>query len=111
MAPLLQKVYALLIVLAIGVSMAAGANAGVMSGDMAATAGMADMTSACDDGDCPDHDMTAAACYAACGGTLAVLSTAMGAPLRAGHDHYGSATPTQIGQPTTPDPSPPRSPS
>lgn len=104
----MQKLCALIIVLAFAVSLT-GAGARAMSGDMAGAAGMADVSSpTCDEGDCPDHDMTGAACYATCSGTLAVLSSGMGDHLWAGQDLYPSAMPAHTGQTSPPDPSPPR---
>jgi hypothetical protein len=110
MAPLLQKLCAFIVVLAVAVSLTAGASAGAMSGDIAIAAGMTDVSSqTCDEGDCPDHSMAGADCYAACSGTLAVLSTSMAIHLWADQDLYPSAMPPQIGQTSPPDPSPPRS--
>lgn len=109
MDPLLQKLCAFITVLALAVSLTAGANASAMSGDMDSPAGMADVSSpTCDEGDCPDHEMTGAACQAACSGTLAVLIS-MGTYLWSDQDLYPLAMPTQIGQTSPPDPSPPRS--
>ena len=109
MAPLMQKLCAFIVALAIAVSLTAGASAWAMSGDMATAAEMADMSSsACDEGDCPDHSMSGADCYAVCSGTLAVLSTGMGVHHWADQDFYPSAMPARIGQTSPPDPSPPR---
>lgn len=107
---LCQRLCALLAVLAIAANLTAGANTWAMSGDMDSPAGMADMSSPdCDGDDCSDHEMTGAACYAACGGALAVLSTSMGTNLWSGQDLYPLPMPTQIGQTSPPGPSPPRS--
>lgn len=109
MAALFHRLYAFIIMLAIVVSLT-GAGAWLVSGDMASAAGMADVSSqTCDEADCPDHEMTGAACYAACGGTLAVFSTNTKTDLWTVErlDPAGTATP--IGQTSPPDPSPPRS--
>ena len=109
MAPLLQKLCAFIIVLAIALNLGAGASIWAMSGDGASAAGMADESSpTCDEGDCPDHGMSGADCYAACSGTLAVLSSGMGVHHWADQDFYPSAMAAQIGQTSPPDPSPPR---
>jgi hypothetical protein len=109
MAPLLQKLCAFIVVLAIAVSLTGGAGAWAMSGDMATAAGMADGTSPiCDEGDCPDHTMADATCYATCSGTLAVLSSSTASHHWADQDFYPSTMPAHIGQTSPPDPSPPR---
>ena len=109
MAPFMQKLCAFIVVLAIAVSLTVGAGAWAMSGDMATAAGMADLPSpTCDEGDCPDHNMTGVACYATCSGTLAVLSSSTASRHWADQDFYPSAMPAQIGQTSPPDPSPPR---
>ena len=109
MAPLLQKLCALMAVLALVVSLTAGANAWDMTGDMTIAAGTADMSSpACDGADSPDHNMAGVACYAACGGAMAVLSTSLGTGLWSDQDLHPLAMPTQIGQTSPPDPLPPR---
>lgn len=110
MMRLCQRLCALLAVLAIAANLMSGANASAMSGDMDSPTGMAEMSSpTCDEADFPDHEMTGAACQAACSGALAVLSTSMGTYLRSDQDLYPLAMPTQIGQTSPPDPSPPRS--
>ena len=109
MAPLIQKVCAFVLVLAIAVTLAAGAGTWAMSGDTAGAVGMAEMPSpTCDEGDCPDQSMSAEDCYAVCSGALAVLSTGMGIHLWADQDFYPSTMAAQIGRISPPDPSPPR---
>lgn len=109
MIRLCWRLGALLAVLAIAASLTAGANAWAMSGDMDSPAGMADVSSStCDEADCPDHEMTGAACQAVCSGALAVLSTSMGTDLWSDQDLHPLPMPTQIGQTSPPDPFPPR---
>lgn len=109
MVRLMQKLCAFMVVLAIATSLTAGASGWAMSGDMASAAGLADMSSpTCDEGDCPDHSMAGATCYATCSGTLAVLSSAMATYHWSGQHLNPSAMPTQIGETSPPDPSPPR---
>ncbi|MEX2430450.1 MAG: hypothetical protein WD645_00850 [Dehalococcoidia bacterium] len=98
--------------LAMVVSVTAGASAWAMSSDMESAAGMAGMVEvaapACDDADCPDPNMTGMDCYAMCSGTLGVLTTS---PLRAfpfDQDRRPVAVRGQAGQISPPDPSPPR---
>ena len=109
MAPLLQKLCALMAVLAFVLSLTGGANAWDMSGDMATTAGLADTPSpGCDGADCPDHVMAGAVCYPACSGTLAVLASGLGPGPCSGQDLQPLATPARLGQTSPPEPSPPR---
>ena len=109
MVPIMQKLCAFIVVLAIAVSLTAGTGAWAMSGDMAGAVGIADVPSpTCDEGDCPDHSMPLQDCHAVCSGTLAVLSTGMGVHHWADRDFYPSPMAAQIGQSSSPDPSPPR---
>jgi hypothetical protein len=109
MAPLMQKLCAFIVMLAIAVSLTAGAGSWAMSDDMGAAAGKADLPSpTCDEGDCPDHNMTGTTCNATCSGTLAVLSSSMASRHWADQDFDPSAMPAHIGQTSPPDPSPPR---
>lgn len=109
MAPLMQKLWAFLVVLAVAVSLTAGAGAWVMSDGMAGAVGMADVPSpTCDEGDCPDHRVPLEDCYVVCSVTLAVFLTGMGVQHWTDQDFYPSAMAAQIGQTSPPDPSPPR---
>lgn len=110
MIRLCRRLCALFAVLAIAANLTAGSNASAISGDMDSPAGMADVSSptSCYEADCPDHEMTGAACQAACSGTLAVLSTGTAIDLRSDLDLHALAMPGRIGQTSPPDHSPPR---